>query len=95
MMKEALQQLCDKAGDDHLHVMCEAGEKLMLREKGLYPNLDYYAAPVYWMLGIPIPLCIRLSFSAPERSAYAPTSWSSTLIIAYSARASITRERGI
>ncbi|MCY8917864.1 citrate synthase [Bacillus atrophaeus] len=64
MMKEALQQLCDKAGDDHLHVMCEAGEKLMLREKGLYPNLDYYAAPVYWMLGIPIPLYTPIFFSA-------------------------------
>ena len=34
--------------------MCEAGEKIMEKEKGLYPNLDYYAAPVYWMLGIPI-----------------------------------------
>lgn len=56
VMKEALKQLCTLRGDDRLYKMCEAGEKLMEEEKGLYPNLDYYAAPVYWMLGIPIPL---------------------------------------
>ncbi|MGG1241503.1 citrate synthase [Bacillus cabrialesii] len=64
MMKEALQQLCDKAGDHRLYEMCEAGERLMEKEKGLYPNLDYYAAPVYWMLGIPIPLYTPVFFSA-------------------------------
>lgn len=64
MMKEALQQLCDKAGDHRLYEMCEAGERLMEKEKGLYPNLDYYAAPVYWMLGIPIPLYTPIFFSA-------------------------------
>lgn len=64
MMKEALQQLCEVKGDDLLYRMCEAGEKIMEREKGLYPNLDYYAAPVYWMLGIPIPLYTPIFFSA-------------------------------
>ncbi|MBV5122665.1 citrate synthase [Bacillus halotolerans] len=64
MMKDALQQLCDQAGDHRLYEMCEAGEQLMEREKGLYPNLDYYAAPVYWMLGIPIPLYTPVFFSA-------------------------------
>ena len=56
MMKEALKQLCDVKGDYTLYEMCEAGEKIMEKEKGIYPNLDYYAAPVYWMLGIPIQL---------------------------------------
>ncbi|MGG4442805.1 citrate synthase [Brevibacillus fortis] len=64
LMKEALQQLCDAKGDDLLYRMCEAGEKIMEREKGIYPNLDYYAAPVYWMLGIPIPLYTPIFFSA-------------------------------
>ena len=36
--------------------MCDIGERVMQREKGLYPNLDYYAAPVYYLLGIPIDL---------------------------------------
>ena len=61
--KEALRQLCEKDGDYLLLEMCEAGEKVMEKEKGLYPNLDYYAAPVYWKLGIPIPLYTPIFFS--------------------------------
>lgn len=64
MMKEALKELCEEKGDHSLLEMCEAGEKIMAQEKGLYPNLDYYAAPVYWMLGIPIPLYTPIFFSS-------------------------------
>ncbi|TMN22736.1 citrate synthase [Lentibacillus cibarius] len=64
MMKQSLKQLCDLKGDSLLLDMCEAGEKLMAEEKGLYPNLDYYAAPVYWMLGIPIALYTPIFFSS-------------------------------
>ncbi|MFS0780416.1 citrate synthase [Bacillus sp. 1P06AnD] len=64
MMKEALKELCDVKGDYTLYEMCETGERVMEREKGIYPNLDYYAAPVYWMLGIPIPLYTPIFFSA-------------------------------
>lgn len=64
MMKEALKQLSEIKGNDLLYRMCEAGERLMEREKGLYPNLDYYAAPVYWMLGIPIPLYTPIFFGS-------------------------------
>ncbi|GAA0447790.1 citrate synthase [Lentibacillus halophilus] len=63
-MKESLKQLCDQQGDSLLLDMCEAGEELMAQEKGLYPNLDYYAAPVYWMLGVPIPLYTPIFFSS-------------------------------
>ncbi len=64
VMKDALKALCELKGDDLLYRMCEAGEKVMEREKGLYPNLDYYAAPVYSMLGIPIPLFTPIFFGA-------------------------------
>lgn len=64
VMKQSLKELCDKKGDRTLLEMCEAGEKVMREEKGLYPNLDYYAAPVYWMLGIPIGLYTPIFFSA-------------------------------
>lgn len=64
IMKEALKELCELKGDHSLLEMCEAGERIMEREKGLYPNLDYYAAPVYWMLGIPIPLYTPIFFAA-------------------------------
>ncbi|MBO1001700.1 citrate synthase [Pseudogracilibacillus auburnensis] len=56
IMKESLKSLCNHDGDDTLLEMCEAGETIMREEKGLFPNLDYYAAPVYWKLNIPIPL---------------------------------------
>ncbi|MBA9027483.1 citrate synthase [Peribacillus huizhouensis] len=64
IMKKALKQLCDSKGDDLLYKMCEAGEVVMEREKGLYPNLDYYAAPVYYMLGLPIEIYTPIFFSA-------------------------------
>lgn len=64
MMKQSLEQLCAKEGDYLLLEMCEAGERLMKKKKGLFPNLDYYAAPVYWLLGIPIPLYTPIFFSA-------------------------------
>ncbi|MGN7311134.1 citrate synthase [Alkalicoccobacillus gibsonii] len=62
IMKRALIDLSNQRGDDQFLRMCEAGENLMEREKGLYPNLDYYAAPVYYMLGIPIDLFTPIFF---------------------------------
>lgn len=64
LMKKALKELCEEKGDHLLYEMCEAGEKVMEREKGIFPNLDYYAAPVYWMLGIPISLYTPIFFSS-------------------------------
>lgn len=64
VMKDALKQLCELKGDDKLLEMCEAGERVMEREIGIYPNLDYYAAPVYWLLNIPIPLYTPIFFGS-------------------------------
>lgn len=64
VVKNALRKLSELDGDDLYLQMCEAGEKIMEKEKGLYPNLDYYAAPVYWKLNIPIPLYTPIFFSA-------------------------------
>ncbi|WZY01819.1 citrate synthase [Bacillus sp. FSL W7-1360] len=64
IMKEALTELSEKAGDDRLLRMCVAGEQVMAKEKGIYPNLDYYAAPVYYMLGIPIGLYTPIFFAS-------------------------------
>ncbi|RLL46879.1 citrate synthase [Oceanobacillus piezotolerans] len=64
IVKEALKELSSIDGDNSLLEKCEAGERIMAEEKGLYPNLDYYAAPVYFKLGIPIPLYTPIFFSA-------------------------------
>ncbi|KGX87381.1 citrate synthase [Pontibacillus litoralis] len=64
LMKEALRELATEKGEAEIFEMCEAGEQIMKEEKGLYPNLDYYAAPVYYLLGIPIPLYTPIFFAA-------------------------------
>ncbi|CDQ20715.1 citrate synthase [Halobacillus karajensis] len=64
LMKEALRELSAERQREDLFEMCEAGEQLMKEEKGLYPNLDYYAAPVYYLLGIPIDLYTPIFFAA-------------------------------
>ncbi|MBW5445721.1 citrate synthase [Cohnella sp. CFH 77786] len=56
LMKKALAVLAVEKDRTELFRMCAAGEEVMKREKGLFPNLDYYAAPVYYLLGIPIDL---------------------------------------
>jgi citrate synthase len=64
VMKEALDHLTNEKGNRQLYEMCQRGEEVMKREKGLYPNLDYYAAPVYYMLGIPIELYTPIFLAA-------------------------------
>ena len=64
LMKEALARLSDIKGDRTLYDMCDRGEQVMAQEKGLYPNLDYYAAPVYYLLDIPIDLYTPIFFAA-------------------------------
>lgn len=62
IMKQSLAELCERDGDFTLLEMCEAGEEIMREEIGLFPNLDYYAAPVYWKLNIPIQLYTPIFF---------------------------------
>ncbi|MFC0523398.1 citrate synthase [Pontibacillus salicampi] len=64
LMKEALRELAEEKGRMDLYEMCDAGEELMREEKGLYPNLDYYAAPVYYLLDIPIDLYTPIFYAA-------------------------------
>jgi citrate synthase len=56
LMKEALAILARENDAVDLFDRCVVGERLMKSEKNLYPNLDYYAAPVFHLLGIPIDL---------------------------------------
>ncbi|MDA1476823.1 citrate synthase [Bacillus changyiensis] len=64
LLKNALFSLSEKRGKQDLFEMCETGENVMREEKGLYPNLDYYAAPIYYLLGIPIDLYTPIFFAA-------------------------------
>jgi citrate synthase len=64
LMKEALSVLAKEKHQQELYDRCVIGEQVMKREKNLYPNLDYYAAPVYYLLGIPIDLFTPIFLAA-------------------------------
>jgi len=66
--------------DDTYYRMSREMEKVVFAEKGLYPNVDFYAASVYHYLGIPTDLFTPV-FSVSRMPAGRPTSWSSTRTI--------------
>ena len=49
-------ELAETSGDDTYYRMSRRMEETVLAEKGLYPNVDFYAATVYHYLGIPTDL---------------------------------------
>ncbi len=52
-LKEMLKR---RGGDDRLFRLCDAIEAEMWERKRIPPNLDYYAAPIFYTLGIEVPL---------------------------------------
>ncbi|MFZ4451777.1 citrate synthase [Salibacterium aidingense] len=64
LMKKSLYDLAQDKNRMDLYEICDLGETIMAQKKGLYPNLDYYAAPVYYLLGIPIELYTPVFFAA-------------------------------
>ncbi|MDQ6649325.1 MAG: citrate synthase [Actinomycetota bacterium] len=55
-LRRLSQRLGELAGDTTYYEMSMAMEKVVLDAKGLYPNVDYFAASVYHALGIPTDL---------------------------------------
>ena len=52
-LREMLER---KGGDDALYRLCDSLEVEMWKAKRIPPNLDFYAAPVFYSLGIEVPL---------------------------------------
>jgi citrate synthase len=46
----------ERAGNTKWYEMSRKLEELMMREKGLYPNVDFYSASTYYMMGISLDL---------------------------------------
>ena len=55
-LQRMAQQLGAKLGETKWLDMSERIAEIMIREKNLYPNVDFYSATVYYSLGIPIDL---------------------------------------
>lgn len=53
IVKELARQLSEEAGSMSYYDISERIENVMMREKGMHPNLDFYAATAYHMCGIP------------------------------------------
>jgi 2-methylcitrate synthase len=53
IMKAQAKKLCDAAGQQDLFAIAERIEQTMMREKKLFPNLDFYGAVAYRVLGVP------------------------------------------
>jgi citrate synthase len=63
------RELGERAGDTRWFEISERIEKIVMDEKGLYPNVDFYSASVYHYLGIPHDLMTTL-FSASRVSGW-------------------------
>ncbi len=55
-LQRMAQKLSGKLGETKWLDMSERIAEIMLREKNLYPNVDFYSATVYYSLGIPTDL---------------------------------------
>jgi citrate synthase len=55
-LRQLSAELAETSGDDTYYRMSREMEKVVFAEKGLYPNVDFYAASVYHYLGIPTDL---------------------------------------
>ena len=77
-LRRMAKELADKTGDPSNFEISEEIEKAVMDEKGIYPNVDFYAASVYGYLQIPTDLftpvfaCSRVSgWTAHVREQYA------------------------
>ena len=50
------KEVGERMGETKWHEMSRKVEEVVMREKGLYPNVDFYSASTYYMMGIPLEL---------------------------------------
>ncbi|HLN97378.1 MAG TPA: citrate synthase [Pyrinomonadaceae bacterium] len=55
-LRQFSKELGEAAGDSRWYEMSRKLEQAMMREKGLYPNVDFFSASTYYIMGIPLDL---------------------------------------
>jgi citrate synthase len=68
-LRKMSAELAAASGDDTFYRMSRRMEEVVLAQKGLFPNVDFFAATVYHYLGIPTDLFTPV-FSASRMSGW-------------------------
>ncbi len=55
-LRKFSKQMADKKGESKWFDMSQQIEKLMFEKKGMFPNVDFYSASTYYVMGIPLDL---------------------------------------
>ena len=55
-LRKFSKQMGEKKGETKWYEMSEKLEKLMHEKKGMFPNVDFYSASTYYLMGIPLDL---------------------------------------
>ncbi|MDQ3649608.1 MAG: citrate synthase [Acidobacteriota bacterium] len=55
-LRQFSKEMGETGGDTHWFEITRKLEEIMLRDKGLYPNVDFYSGSTYYMMGIPLDL---------------------------------------
>jgi citrate synthase len=55
-LRKLSREMGERGGNPKWHEMSRKIEEVMMREKGLYANVDFYSASTYFMMGIPLDL---------------------------------------
>ena len=50
------KEVAERTGEMKWYEMSRKIEEMMLREKGMYPNVDFFSASTFYMMGIPLDL---------------------------------------
>ncbi len=59
-LRASLFDLCAESGDFHFYELATTIAEVVEAKKGLHPNVDFYAAPVLYLLGIPLELFVTV-----------------------------------
>ena len=55
-LRQFSREVGESAGDSKWYEMSRKVEEVIMREKGLFPNVDFFSASTYYMMGIPLDL---------------------------------------
>lgn len=55
-LRKFSKEMGERSGNTKWYEMSRKVEEVIMREKGLYPNVDFFSASTYYMMGIPLDL---------------------------------------